>query len=228
MIDLKLSVIVPVAPSEDLSEAFIESLRLLPAGTEIISVTAEECCMDEAGRRLSGFDFRRITAGSGRALCLNAGAMASSGEYLWFLHADSRFDGQAVSSLLAAIDRNTDALLYFDLVFDDAPLLMKLNEWGVYFRIRCLDTPFGDQGFCIRKDIYNFIGGYPEDAPYGEDHLFVREAARRHVPVKPVRAVLYTSARKYRNNGWLRTTVLHLYLWRKQVYYDNKKHRKKT
>lgn len=226
---MNLSVIVPLAPFEELNKSFIMDLRLLPAGTEILFVSAEFSNCDIVKSGIPGFKVRHITAGNGRARCLNAGALNSSGDYLWFIHADSRFDRHTVPSLLAAIKLYPDVLLYFDLVFDDASILMKLNEWGVYFRTRFLGTPFGDQGFCVRKDLYNLTGGFPEDAIYGEDHLFIRNVRRNHVHIKPVKAVLYTSARKYRKNGWFRTTIMHLYLWQKQIYYDNRKHRgKKT
>lgn len=220
---MKISIIVPVAPSEDLETRFLDDLKKLPAGSELIFVSAENGITDNITTRITGIDMRHIAAGPGRAVCLNAGAENSSGDYLWFLHADSRFRDDTVASLLEAINRHPDSLLYFDIIFYDASMMMKLNELGVYFRTRCLKTPFGDQGFCIKKDLYIALGGFPEDAPYGEDHLFVRNAVRKRIPVKPVKSVLYTSARKYRENGWLRTTLLHLFLWQKQIYHDNKK-----
>jgi len=222
---MKLSVIVPIAPSENVEIQFLDSLKMLPAGSELVFVSVNDTVPDNINIIIPGIDVRYLPAKSGRAHCLNAGISDSSGDYLWFLHADSRFGRNAVPSLLAAIGRHPGALLYFDIVFDDAPVLMKLNEWGVYFRTRFLNTPFGDQGLCIRKDICSLLGGFSEDAPYGEDYLFVRNALRKDIPVKPVRAVLHTSARKYRKNGWFKTTVLHLYLWRKQVCADNKKHK---
>jgi len=197
---------------------------MLPAGSEIIFVSSKTGIDDSLKINIPGINIRCLTSDPGRANCLNSGALNSSGDYLWFLHADSRLNKMNISSLLDSISRYPEALLYFDLAFYNASILMKLNEWGALFRCRILDTPFGDQGLCISKNIFNSLGGFPENAPYGEDHLFVRNARREHIPIKPVNTSLYTSSRKYVENGWLKTTLLHLCLWQKQIYHDNKKH----
>jgi glycosyltransferase involved in cell wall biosynthesis len=225
---MKLSVIVPVAPFENISPFFTDRLCDLPAGSEIIFVFADSNIRNNIKIKLPGIKIKLISAKPQRANCLNAGALCASGDFLWFLHADSKLNENNISFLLKAINQNPDALLYFYLAFEKgSPLLMKLNEWGAFFRSRCLDTPFGDQGLCIKKDLYNFLGGYNEDVPYGEDHLFVRNVRRKKIQVIPVGTPLFTSARKYIKNGWFRTTVNHLFLWQKQIYYDIIKHRKK-
>lgn len=221
---MKLSVIVPIAPSEIVETEFLDNLKILHAGSELIFVSENTGIHDNLKISIPGVDIRFLTSDPGRANCLNTGALNSSGDSLWFLHADSRFNEMNISSLLDSIERYPGALLYFDLAFYNAPILMKLNEWGALFRCRILDTPFGDQGLYISKNIFNSLGGFPEYAAYGEDHLFVRNARRKHIPVKPVKTSLYTSPRKYIENGWLKTTLLHLYLWQKQIYIDNKKH----
>jgi hypothetical protein len=78
--------------------------------------------------------------------------------------------------------------------------------------------PFGDQGFCIRRRDWQALGGFPEAAPYGEDHLFVWKARRAGLPVRPLGLTLLTSARKYRDHGWLRTTARHFLLTYAQAW----------
>jgi GT2 family glycosyltransferase len=95
---------------------------------------------------------------------------------------------------------------------------MCINRWGVHFRSRILKVPFGDQGFCIRKDMFQILGGFPDNVPYGEDHIFVWKARQQGVKLQPVCSTLYTSARKYKKHGWLKTTLLHQYLWVKQAW----------
>jgi GT2 family glycosyltransferase len=94
---------------------------------------------------------------------------------------------------------------------------MKINSWGANMRARFFGIPFGDQGFCIEKQLFETLGGYSETAPYGEDHLFVWRAHKAGVKLNRVPARLTTSARKYQQNGWLKTTLLHQYLWIKQL-----------
>ena len=80
-----------------------------------------------------------------------------------------------------------------------------------------LPTPFGDQAFCMRRDDFWRAGGFDDRAPYGEDHLLVWQAGRVGIPVRSVGARIYTSARKYRDRGWARTTARHLWLTYKQA-----------
>lgn len=83
---------------------------------------------------------------------MNVGADSARGEWLWFLHADSRLGPATLWALQRFLDRDVDALGYFDLAFRrDGPRLAALNAWGANLRSRWLGLPFGDQGFVIRK-----------------------------------------------------------------------------
>jgi rSAM/selenodomain-associated transferase 1 len=75
-----------------------------------------------------------------------------------------------------------------------------------------LRLPFGDQGFCLSNEQFCRLGGFNESLQYGEDHDLIWRAHRAGISVKRVPAPIATSARKYRREGWLRTTGLHL--WR--------------
>src|SRR5690606_9384341 len=83
---------------------------------------------------------------------------------------------------------------------------------GVVFRSRVLGLPFGDQGLCLRREVFFELGGFNEDARYGEDHLLVWKAHQQDVPILPVKAKLQTSARRYRSEGWLPPTAKHVAL----------------
>jgi hypothetical protein len=238
----KINVIIPVAPNENITKNFIDTLKKLrlPESTEVIFVSVLESLSASASAStptstddvkmdlplcdISDLHFKFIKAESGRANCMNAGAKVVQDEntYLFFIHADTIFEENSFQMLENTVKKHPASLMYFDLVFYDGHPLMKLNEIGVLFRTRFLKTPFGDQCFCIRKDIFESLGGYPIDVRYGEDHMFVRKARRNNVKIIPVKAKVKTSARKYINNGWLKTTMLHLFLWRKQIHYDRR------
>lgn len=195
---MKISVIIPLAADETKHRALIASL---PEGLEII--TSQE---------------------GSRAASLNAGAAKATGDYLWFLHADSQLDVTCVPALHRTITQHPDALFYFDLAFaPDATRLMWLNALGARFRSRILGVPFGDQGLCIRKDLFEKLGGFPEDLAYGEDHVFVWRARQAGIRLKPTHATITTSARKYQAHGWAATTFKHQYLWVKQAWPEWKK-----
>lgn len=212
----KVSVIIPLAPKETIPAVLEEQLDTLPVDWEIL------ICSTQRSPILKSLENRIkwVYARSTRAYCLNEGAKHALGEYLWFLHADSILINKSVDQL-SKIMQKEEALYYFDLKFykNSCPLI-KLNEWGVRFRSRCLKTPFGDQGFFIKRELFERLEHYSTEASYGEDHLLIREYRRNKVSIIPIGMSLYTSARKYEKNGWLRTTLQHLYLWQKQAFDD--------
>lgn len=214
-----ISVIIPLAANENAWHELLDDLCQLPAETEIIFAVADGVELPLETIALPHAQVAVISGKPGRGEQMNAGARAAKGEFLWFLHADSKFTPDLIPALLRAINDQPDSLLYFDLNFlNDASPLMRFNDWGVHFRSRVFKCPFGDQGFCIQQTLFHELGGYPEGELYGEDHLFVWRARQQGLQLHPVGAALYTSARKYKMQGWLRTTLLHQYLWLKQAW----------
>lgn len=206
----RLSIIVPVGPGDALAPPLAATLRGLAAAAEIVVVTAG---VDEAGPEPPAVfrpGWRNLAAGAGRARQQNAGARAAGGDHLWFLHADSRFGERTLAAAVAQIERGELALAYFDLRFADGPGLMRINEWGAWLRSRWLGLPFGDQGFLMPRRLFEALGGFDERLPAGEDHDLVWRARAAAYRLRAMRVPLLTSARKYRQRGWLRTTVGHL------------------
>lgn len=211
-----ISVVVPVAPWDSEWKTLLPDLAPLAREDEILVVGTQpepadfQVCV--TGCRLAA-RVRWLVASQGRARQMNHGASAAAGHWLWFLHADSRMQPDAIGALDGALTHHPDALHYFTLRFlEDGPAGMMLNELGVRFRSRVLRMPFGDQGFCLRRDLFASLGGYEVTAPYGEDHLLVWAARRRGIAVRGVPSAIQTSARKYQAGGWFRTTARHLRL----------------
>lgn len=180
-----VSVIVPLAPNEPEPLAL---LALLPDAFEVV-----------------------LARGGTRASSMNAAASRASGLHLWFVHADTVIEVDAITALLSRLTDPSPTLHYFDLRFDGG-LLMRITELGVWFRSRVLGIPFGDQALCIPAAVFVRVDRYDETAVRGEDHLLVRQAHKAGVRVRPIGASVLTSARKYREQGWFRTTVKHLWL----------------
>jgi len=209
----RISVIVPVGPNDDSWKSLVPSLSHLTDNAEICLVGASPAPVDLPallGRHGVHTETRWIVSSPGRAVQMNEGARYAKGDFFWFLHADSKFGVSAFTKLLAALDADPAALHYFDLTFDRSSFeWVLLNEWGVRLRSRLLRLPFGDQGLCLHRQLFNTLGPFDQTVPYGEDHLLVWSCHRRGTKVRPIRATLSTSARKYRERGWLRTTFLH-------------------
>lgn len=143
-----------------------------------------------------------------RAKSLNAGAAKATRETLWFIHADSRITASNIKSLNDSLSKSPDALHYFKLKFAEGGLSAWNASWA-NLRSSWFDLPYGDQALCISKQQFELIGAYPEDTPYGEDLLFVRLAKTHNIKVIEIPSFLVSSARKYKTQGWVKTTWSH-------------------
>lgn len=205
----RLSIVIPAGPGDD---AWLGLLRQLQSTAihEIVLVRAEQ---DDAIITTLPANAREIRSVPARARQLNAGAAASTGDWLWFLHADSRLMPSSLAALPRFIKEDRDAIGYFDLRFlDDGPALTAINTFGTWWRTRLFGLPFGDQGFVMPRRIFDALGGFDERLSSAEDHALVWTARRAGVSIKPVGAFIHTSARKYAQCGWWATTRQHLAL----------------
>lgn len=209
-----LAIIVPVAPRDPTWAALAQDFAALPRGPEVIFAGPKPPLIDAkmSAAALSGREHRLawVRTPLGRAAQMNHAARATARRFLWFVHADSRLTPAALGALSRAVAAAPAALHYFDLAFEtrDDPR-MALNNVGVWIRSHLLKMPFGDQGFCLPRATFLELGGFDETARYGEDHLLVWKARRRGIALRCTGAPIGTSARKYREHGWLKTTVRH-------------------
>jgi rSAM/selenodomain-associated transferase 2 len=222
----RLSVIVPVGPGDDAWRALLPQLAGLPVDAELrlVACRAGDAAHDAlAAAEGLPADRAWLLTPRGRATQMNAGARASRGDWLWFLHADSRFDDAraAVAALRRTAARDPAAIGYFDLRFAaDGPAATAINTAGAWIRSRWLRLPFGDQGLFLARSTFERLGGFDESLPAAEDHALVWTARRAGVPLRAAGASIRTSARRYAEHGWWRTTARHLALtWRQaQVF----------
>lgn len=216
-----LAVVIPVAPGDEAWRGLLDDLATLPPASEILfagtepPAAAARATLEE---RLAGRPWRWLAAPRGRARQLNVAADATRRTHLWFLHADSRFTDDTVPRMRAALAAAPNALHYSDLGFlPDGPRAVRLNALAVRLRARWLGMPFGDQGLCIAREAFARLGHFDEMAAYGEDHLLVWRARRAGIALRPTGGTLLTSARRYRDRGWARTTARHVWLTARQA-----------
>lgn len=231
----RLAVIVPVGPGDAIEPALRAQLGALPEPTQVFEIHAGRSWEGLQSRYPSGKprpeadgfsmgieaeasptevrqpQWRVLHASHGRAAQQNAGARAADREWLWFLHADSALAAETLPALEDFIDTHANALGYFDLRFlDDGPALMRINAFGARLRSRWFGLPFGDQGFVLPRAAFERLGGFDTALAIGEDHDLVWRARRARLPLRPIGAPLFTSARKYAERGWCRTTLSHV------------------
>jgi rSAM/selenodomain-associated transferase 2 len=151
-------------------------------------------------------DTRLIRTQRGRARQMNVGAAAAGGDWLWFLHADSRLPPGWLRGFTALPP--TVAGGWFRFALDAAAWQARLIEAGVRWRGRAFALPYGDPGLFVRRATFERLGGFAE-LPLLEDVDFVRRL-RRSAPVAEIPLPLATSARRWQRDGWLRRSARNL------------------
>ena len=204
-----LTIIIPIAVGDNSWKNLLSDLSNMSdllSDSEVLLAGNDKHPVDESSH---GLHVKSVKTANGRAQAMNQASTHARGEYLWFIHADTRITETAVKSLLVTISQGCSSLLYFDLLFTGKKK-MWINSQGVSFRSRLLQCPYGDQAFCIRRNIFICSQGYPEDADYGEDHLWVWKLRSMNISLLPVGHSISTSARKYEQFGWIKVTNI---LW---------------
>lgn len=210
-----LAIVVPAGPGDNAWRGLLPQLDAAKASRIALVLPRHEPLAPGA----LPANLSVVRSEAGRARQLNAGAAATHSDWLWFVHADSRITDATTCALHDFVAADQEAIGYFDLRFlDDGPWLTVLNTIGARFRSRWLGIPFGDQGLLMPRRVFDAIGGFDDHPRGGEDHSLVWSARKRGVPLRGLRAPIYTSARKYAQYGWWGTTGRHLRLTCSQAW----------
>lgn len=202
---MKLSVIVAALNEQDHLGRCLSSIRETFQG-EIIVVDGESSDRTVEIARQYASDV--VIGSRGLALQCNLGAERATGDVLFFLAADT-----LVPPEWEGLITNTLASPYvagggFALEIDDESFAYRVISWGGNFRSRYLGIALSDQGLFVRKAIFSRVGGMKVDSMIPHAHLcFAIKAFGDFILLRePVKS----SARKWRKNGVIATTVKHM------------------
>ncbi|MBI3615637.1 MAG: TIGR04283 family arsenosugar biosynthesis glycosyltransferase [Candidatus Omnitrophica bacterium] len=200
---MTVSIVIPALNEETTLPALIP--HLLGGGVEVLIVDGGST--DSTREIARQFPVRVLTAQRGRAVQMNAGAAAATGDWLWFLHADTKVPPDWREQLFKAMEDPKLVGGAFRVVIDAPGLRYRiLDVWG-----RCRPflqrNFFGDQGIFVRRDLFGILGGFPTHATL-EDVDFSSRLWRLGKVVLLL-GPLCTSARRWENAGWWRTVLTH-------------------
>ncbi|MDM8347698.1 TIGR04283 family arsenosugar biosynthesis glycosyltransferase [Pseudomonas sp. sp1636] len=207
-----LSVIIPSRNEALALPALLEDLALLrQAGAELIVVdggSSDATCALALGR----VD-RLIESAAGRARQMNAGAAVARGDYLWFVHADTRVSAASIQNLLAGLS-GRPIWGRFDVCLSGRGLALRLIGTMINLRSRLTGVATGDQGIFVARESFEALGGYA-DIPLMED---IELSGRLKKCARPrcLRPPLTTSSRRWERDGIWRTV---LFMWRLRLAY---------
>ena len=207
-----LSLILPVLNEATTVVAQLTKLQVLRArGAELLVVDGGSND-GTAALAAAGAD-RLLDAPRGRALQMNAGARASRGDVLLFVHADTTLPPDAEALIRAAIAGGA-VWGRFDVSIDGRHPLLPLVAAMMNWRSRLTGIATGDQAMFVRRDAFLAVGAFPEVALM-EDIALSR---RLKAVARPacLRARVRTSGRRWEQHGVLRTIVL---MWRLRASY---------
>ncbi|WP_371394937.1 TIGR04283 family arsenosugar biosynthesis glycosyltransferase [Glycocaulis abyssi] len=164
--------------------------------------------------RARGFDVVKSLPGRGVQLAAGAARAiegAGEGDWLLFLHADTRLEpgwAKAVKAFMAA-HAGGEVAGYFQFALDDESAPARRLERFVAWRCAAFGLPYGDQGLLVPARFYERLGGYRLMRLF-EDVDVVRRIGRRRLKPVPARAI--TSAARFRSEGYLRRSAANLLL----------------
>ena len=205
----RLSVIIPVLNEAARVAATLAALAPLRAqGAELIVVDGGSS--DGTPALCAGLVDAVLASPPGRATQMNAGARTASGSILLFLHADTTLPADA----LALITQAGAPWGRFDVTIAGRSVLLPLVAALMNLRSRLTGIATGDQALFVRRDVFDAVGGFPEQ-PLMEDIELSKRLRRRGRPAC-LRARVTTSGRRWDSRGAWRTIVL---MWRLRLLY---------
>jgi rSAM/selenodomain-associated transferase 2 len=198
-----ISVIVPIYNEEEIVGTHSQIFAELSQNTELIFIDGKS---GDKGANIAGQYGRVLKSERGRARQMNAGAREARNDILLFLHADNAVSPEAIKNIEKEIRQNGAVGGCLTQRIDNAGIIFRLIEGQGNNRARRTKIFYGDQGFFVRKDIFERLGGFP-DVPIFEDVLFTRKLrGEGKTTVLPDKIIV--SARRWEKRGIFRTTLM--------------------
>jgi len=202
-----LSVIMPVWREAQTIQSTLNGLRGLRAqGHEVIVVDGGSD--DGTAALAQPLCDQVVDSEPGRAIQMNAGAAASSGNILLFLHADTVLPASA-SDHLADFSASRRAWGRFDVRLTGQRRLFRVIGWFMNHRSRLTGIATGDQAIFVRRSAFDELGGFAR-MPLMEDVELCTRLKRLSRPFCIPDPVV-TDSRRWQKHGPWRTVFL---MWR--------------
>jgi rSAM/selenodomain-associated transferase 2 len=209
---VRISIIVPTLNEEMQIGETLRALARLRGEKELI--VADGGSSDGTVMLARAEGAAVLEAARGRGPQMHAGAMAATGDILWFVHADTVPPAESLEDIAAALEDPRVAGGNFGLIFDGGSRAAR-QLTAIYPHLRKLGLSYGDSGLFVRREIYEKIGGF-EALPLFEDLELLRRLRKAGGVVHLPRRIVTSSRRFEKKNFagvWLHWTMLQALYW---------------
>ncbi len=195
----KISIIIPTINEANNLPLLLSDLSSIKKEGEIIIV--------DSGSKDKTIDIANIYGAKiciskerNRGLQLDIGAKNSIGDWLIFLHADTRLTHDWFGKINSFLNGNKNSIYYFKFKIYHKKIIYRVLEILVNFRSKYFKQPYGDQGLIIHRTTYFKNNGFNK-IPLMEDVDFLRRLNNKK-DLKQLNSPIFISPRK-----WERTNI---------------------
>ena len=185
--------------------------RTLPQLTAFFEeiVIVDNHSSDECKQICQQFRVKRIEIPTdvyfSRGQCWNTGAAHIEAGTILFLHADTVISARAVKALRSMWCEDNCDYSCFRIHFQENSWKFRVLEKISNARSRYLKIIYGDQGLCVRKRVFEAVGGFP--------HEYILEDLKINRYLKPycfrfINTAISPSSRKFHQLGFYRYLLL--------------------
>jgi len=200
---VQFSVIIPTLnEATTITPALQQLLQSIDQSNSVEIIICDGGSRDDTLQQARQFPLTVLSSPPGRAQQMNAGARQAHGDWLLFLHIDTRLP----QHWSTAIESCKQPWGRFDLSLSGKHWLFRIIEKAINLRSRMTSVATGDQVLFFRRDFFQQLDGFAEIALM-EDIAISKKARQRTAPACLSQQVT-TSSRRWEQNGIFKTILL--------------------
>ena len=191
----KISIIIPTINEANNLPLLLSDLSSIQKEGEIIIV---DCGSEDKTIDIANIYGAKICISKerNRGFQLDLGAKNAKGDWLIFLHADTRLTHDWFRKTSSFLKENKNSnIYYFKFKINHKNIIYRLLEVLVNFRSKFFKQPYGDQGLIIHRSTYFKNNGF-RNIPLMEDVDFLRRLNNKK-DLKQLNSPIFISSRKW-------------------------------
>ena len=195
----KISIIIPTINEANNLPLLLSDLSTIHKAGEIIIV---DCGSEDKTIDVANIYGAKVYQSKerNRGLQLDIGAKNSKGDWLIFLHADTRLTHDWFRKINLVLKGGKNFIYYFKFKINSKKIIFRVLEILVNLRSQVFKKPYGDQGLIIHRTTYFKNNGFRK-IPLMEDIEFLNRLNNKK-DLKQLNLPIFTSSRK-----WERTNI---------------------